>query len=229
MGMFLAPYVAPALAAVPSESSDDGPSFLGFVVCGVFLVVGVRMLVKERRLRSAGIRVPGVVTHLAPSMKARGNTIYHPVFAFTTADGRELQVRSPVGTDMPGVSPGQHVTVVYEAANPEDARIDTPTGRGALFAWLFVGFAVVFLILQLFPGAIDAIPGYVMLFAMGVLIALIGAVVIRQAGRRRRRARRVDEVTGAVVTLVQAPSYFAGGVFVLIGSIMTLVAIFTAS
>lgn len=237
MSMFWAPYVAPWPGAVAAGSSSggDGPEVIGAVVCALFVVLGIRMLVKDRRLRSTGIHVPGVVIRLEPSMKTRGGTIYHPVFAFTTVEGIQLQVRSPVGTDKPGVAPGQQVTIVYEAAKPEEACIDTPAGRGVLIAWPLIGFSAIYGILLLFPGRIgaiperiDAIPGNVMLFLMGALLIVAGIMVIWHAERRRRRAQGVGEVAGTVVTLVQAPSNLAGGIVVLIGSIMVLTAIVIA-
>lgn len=229
MSMLWVPYVAPPLLApVPSGSSGDGPQVLGLAICGILLLIGIRTLLKDRKLRSEGVRVPGVVTGLDPSRTSKGSMVYHPVYSFTTAEGRQLQVRSPEGSNLPGVSPGDRVTVIYVTENPEEARIDTPSGRGALFGWLLVAVAVLFLILQLNPGALDAVPGFVMLFCFGALAVLLGVMAIRQAGRRRRQAQNTHELAGAVVTMMQVPSYFGGGVAILIGSIMTLAAVFMA-
>lgn len=76
------------------------------------------------------------------------------------------------------------------------------------------------------PG--EGLPEFVTLFAFGALAIFLGVMVIRQAGRRRRQAQRMHEVAGAMVTLFQIPAYFGGGVAILVGSLMSVTAVFMA-
>lgn len=87
------------------------------------------------------------------------NTVYsYPVVAFTDSGGRNHTVRIPEGSSPPDWSAGDSLTVLYDPANPEDARTDSFTG--SLLLWLvpfvtgFVGtgfLIAVYVILKILP------------------------------------------------------------------------------
>lgn len=110
-----------------------------FVAFGLlFCCVGVRVVLTGRRLRETGVRVPGIVVRNQWSSGNQSGGTYHPVMRFTTADGRDLEIRSDVGSNPAHVSEGAQVTVVYDPMNPEKARIDSMMGRGGAVGVLFV-------------------------------------------------------------------------------------------
>jgi Protein of unknown function (DUF3592) len=54
-----------------------------------------------------------------------GQYMYAPVFFFTAADGKTYTVISKATTYSPSFGIGERVSVLYDPANPEDARIHT--------------------------------------------------------------------------------------------------------
>ena len=50
---------------------------------------------------------------------------YVPVFRFAAADGKTYTVTSGVGSSPPSFDEGEQVSVLYDPANPSDARIHT--------------------------------------------------------------------------------------------------------
>jgi hypothetical protein len=69
-------------------------------------------------------RADGVVIDLIVSRDSDSET-YHPRVRFTTAKGQSLEFTSSVGSRPPGFDIGEHVTVLYDPADPEDASIDS--------------------------------------------------------------------------------------------------------
>ncbi|OPX65312.1 MULTISPECIES: DUF3592 domain-containing protein [unclassified Methanoregula] len=102
-------------------------------------------------------RAPGIVVKTVEEIDE--DTVYsYPVVAFTDSGGRNHTVKIPEGSSPPAWSAGDEVTVLYDPANPEDARTDTFTG--ALLLWLvpfvtgFVGtgfLLAVFVIFRVIP------------------------------------------------------------------------------
>lgn len=105
------------------------------LVCGAVLVVIVR---KNRAFLARAQRAPGVVVGLGrgSSMGSGPNDTmrrsFAPVFRFTTIDGREVEVRSSVESNPPTYRPGDQVTVLYDPAAPEKAKLDKFSERGGL-------------------------------------------------------------------------------------------------
>ena len=117
-------------------------------VGAVFLVIGVVRLRSQIAFRRRAVRCQGVVTEYRERWShgagdSSGQTLYHPVLQFRTADGREVLTESRIGTSWRSVRPGDQVTVTYDPREPQHAY----PGRGTLglvLALVFVGFGVVF-------------------------------------------------------------------------------------
>jgi hypothetical protein len=74
---------------------------------------------RERRLRAVGERTDGVVTSLRWS-----GTKAFPVFRFQTPDGHIVAVKGQFGSSPPMYRDGDPVRVLYDPADPQNARID---------------------------------------------------------------------------------------------------------
>lgn len=99
-----------------------------------------------------GTPANATVVSMKPMQDGDGSSInYAPVFTFTAGDGQSYTVASDTGTNPPGFSVGQHVSVLYERNLPGRARI-------ASFAQLWL-FPVVFGVL----GAMTSAVGYFLL------------------------------------------------------------------
>jgi len=102
---------------------------------------------RGRRLTRTGERVPGTVVSLAWKQSLgseAGGQVCHPVLAFRTLDGREIQTATGVGSSRVIARPGEQVRVIYDPRNPSRAEIDTWAGRASWLPWLstVVGLAV---------------------------------------------------------------------------------------
>jgi hypothetical protein len=124
----------------------------------VFTLVGVAMLagaLLAYRHTSAFLadaaRAEGIVVEVIHQRSSDSST-YKPVVQFTTADGRQVEFTSDVGSSPPAHARGDKVAVLYRPASPAQARIDgfldlwlLPTilgGMGAVFALIGGGFFV---------------------------------------------------------------------------------------
>ncbi|MEU6241662.1 DUF3592 domain-containing protein [Streptomyces sp. NPDC047024] len=76
------------------------------------LWLGVRPLLVDRRLRRAGIEVPGTCRNVHVSENR-----YSTSFEFVTVDGSSAIYISPL-SDGAWASPGERVAIVYDPANP---------------------------------------------------------------------------------------------------------------
>ncbi len=109
-----------------------------FSAVGVlFAGLGFHSYRSTRAFLARAHRVPGVVVDLSWSRSRNGGT-YHPVLRFQTLDGRTVQATSDVGSRPAPARPGQAVTVLYDPENPQEARLDTMTGRGTLLGVIFM-------------------------------------------------------------------------------------------
>jgi len=114
---------------------------------GIFFAIGVIMLIVAffAWRSSAGFAehaasADGVVTDLVRRGSSRGVT---PVVEFTTADERKLRITGSVSSSPPAYARGEHVRVLYDAANPQGARIDSKLEMWFL-PLLFGGLGTVF-------------------------------------------------------------------------------------
>ncbi|MFB7836038.1 DUF3592 domain-containing protein [Streptomyces sp. NPDC056056] len=130
-------------------------------------IVAGRKALQARRLLRRGSVAQGAVTRLertqiAPgsdstsTTRSYGTTVYYPVVAWTTAEGRTMESRARIARPAGQVRPvGSRVEVRYDPADP--AQWTLPAD-GIAFWWLFVGMGSVFSLVGLgfFLGALSA-------------------------------------------------------------------------
>jgi hypothetical protein len=98
------------------------------------------------RFLRVSAKVDGRISHLERTSTGGGKFgqyIYAPVFFFNAADGKTYTVTSKDATRSPGFGIGERVSVRYDPANPEDARIHTffqTWGRAIVFGFCGVLF-----------------------------------------------------------------------------------------
>jgi hypothetical protein len=125
-------------------------------LAAVFVVYAVNSRRESRRFAAGAARAQGVVVDLVagptPGPQSTG-TLSYPVVRYRTVDWREVVFRSDFGAQPPPWRPGQPVTVLYDPADPQQARIETAarsTGLPALFVVLAVGMAGIATVVVLF-------------------------------------------------------------------------------
>jgi type II secretory pathway pseudopilin PulG len=151
----------------------------------IFLAVGVKTLVDSQRFQARAVATNGVVVEIAEGVESvrRGSgdnwyyedvTIFHPVVRFVTAREQEVRFRASEGSEDPSrYGVGDSIGVLYDPANPRDARLDTWVSRRG-----------------------DSIT----LVAIGLGLVVLGAVgvwLLRSPGRAARRAAQQQRHRGA--------------------------------
>jgi hypothetical protein len=127
-----------------------------FVIGPIFLLVAAILALGTRSFLQHATRARATITALELRTDPEDQTVsyYYPRFVFTTPDGRPFSISSNTGTNPPAFKLGQRVDVLYDPANPGDARIDT-----AVQLWLvpmvlsfiglvFICIAAVFLMVE---------------------------------------------------------------------------------
>jgi hypothetical protein len=127
-----------------------------WAVAAVFVAYAIRGRRESRQFAAGAARAQGVVVELvggpAPGPQTPGMLSY-PVVRYRATDGQEVVFRSNFGARPSPWRPGQPVTVLYNPANPQEARIETSarsTGLPALFVVLAVGMAGIASVVVLF-------------------------------------------------------------------------------
>jgi hypothetical protein len=147
---------APDIAQAQQKQLQNNRKVAPFL--GVFAIilvsVGIYQSIKMTRLEAAGLRAQGEVVGLKDeysSGSGGGHYSYYAIVRFRTEKNATVEFKDNVGSNPPTHRPGDKVTVLYLADNPrQEAVID----RGLLFNW--------------------AIPGVIFLFAVFVVLILIG-------------------------------------------------------
>lgn len=124
----------------------------------VFGGIGVSGLVKARRLRGRGVTTEAVVvarqgTFSPGAGGASAQRSQQPVLMFTTREGRQVQVTSPVGTSHSTLVPGHTVTVHYDPRHPE--KVSVPENEAGTYR-LFLAIGVLMLALLAGYGILGA-------------------------------------------------------------------------
>jgi len=126
----------------------------------VFLAVGLGMFAggflawrSHAAFAAHALRADGIVVDQARSSGSKGGTMYSPVVEFSTADGRTVRVTGSVSSSSPSYARGDHVPVLYDPANAEQARLDSfmeawfvtliMGGLGSVFGLIGGGFLFV--------------------------------------------------------------------------------------
>lgn len=142
------------------------------IISGVFSTVGVGMLVGSffvfsntssfirRAVEAEGKVIDLERSRSSSSSGSSSSTMYRPVVEFTTATGKRIEFISSVGSSPPSHRVGEAVTVLYNPADPQSARIKS-------FFQLWFGFLIVS-----FLGLVFAAIG-------------LGMIFVRSRGRKR--------------------------------------------
>jgi hypothetical protein len=155
---------------------------LGGAIC---LVVGVKALVDARVFVAKAAAANGVVVDVAGAVervqkRSPGGdwydedvTVFHPVVRFVTAREQAVRFQASEGSSDPfAYGAGDSIRVLYDPANPQDARLDMWASRWG-----------------------DSIA----LGMVGLVLAALGALgfwLVRSPGRAARRARQNQDADG---------------------------------
>lgn len=142
------------------------------ILSGVFGTVGVGMLAGSffilshtRGFIAGASEAEGKVIALDRSTSSSNSgsrsTAYRPVVGFASGTGKRFEFTSSVGSSPPSHRVGESVTVLYNPADPSNARIKS-------FVQLWFGFLIV--------------------FVLGLVFAAIGLGMIFVRARGRSRA-----------------------------------------
>lgn len=122
-----------------------------FWIVGIlFLLIGLGLLTggffmwrSKADFVAHALHADGTVTGLDYQRSSKGSGTYHPLVQFTAQDGNIVNFTSDSGSRPAAYSRGDHLPVLYAAANPEDAVIDS-----FIDLWLgtliFAGLGLVF-------------------------------------------------------------------------------------
>lgn len=115
----------------------------------IFAGSGTFGLLKARRLRGRGVTTEAVVVGRQGTFSpggggASGQWAQQPVLMFTTREGRQVRVTSPVGGSHSTLFPGHTVTVHYDPADPE--KVSVPENEAGTYR-LFAAIGVLILVL----------------------------------------------------------------------------------
>ncbi len=141
----------------------------------IFFVVGVRLLVDSQRFLAKAATANGMVVDVAQVVRRerRGSndhpyyvdvTYFHPVVRFVTVPEQIVQFQASEGSANPSdYRVGDSVRILYDPANPRNARLDTRFSRWG---------------------------EDITVIAVGLCFVVIGAVIYRFTRPRGRAARR---------------------------------------
>ncbi len=120
----------------------------------VLLAIAVLTAIFTARSLATEKSAAGEVIDLVPIADQNGQTLYHPVVAFSLPDESQQVVQLNEGSTAPAYTRGQQVTILYDPAQPRSARIRS--SAGSVFQWfvsLITGLlGVIFLAVALVVG-----------------------------------------------------------------------------
>jgi Protein of unknown function (DUF3592) len=142
--------VAPARSGSGSSHRRDA---VASVVLIVFMLAGVvllglsgKSLMDDRRFLAKAAVATGVVVDIARVVDQDDKVAYYPVVEFTTAREQVVRFEADEATSDPDRQLGASVRILYDPANPHDARLDTFMSRWGLsivMGMLGLGFVAV--------------------------------------------------------------------------------------
>lgn len=126
-----------------------------FLLVGLGMLIGAGLLVRNTQsfvARAASAQ--GQVVDLIPSRSSQNSsTTWAPQVRFTAADGQVVEFQSSTSSNPPAYARGETVTVLYDPATPQSARLKglfslwggplILGGLGAVFFLIGLGFLLV--------------------------------------------------------------------------------------
>jgi hypothetical protein len=122
--------------------------FLFAGIAALMLVIAVLTGVSTARRLATEQSALAQVIEMTERRSSEGSIFYYPVVAFDLPTGQRQRVQLGEGSWPPAHRVGDLVTILYQPANPLDARIASGDGIIALWIWtivtgaLAVGFAL---------------------------------------------------------------------------------------
>jgi hypothetical protein len=126
------------------EMRFDLPSLLVVIVFGLGCIAcGVWMMRNMKRAAAKSIPAQAKVVDVECEMAITGPSVYFPVFEFTTAEGRQVRVRSSIGSAQKLHEVGDLVDILYDKENPEELiQKGSPAATFAVLV-LFIGIILI--------------------------------------------------------------------------------------
>ncbi|MBL8050685.1 MAG: DUF3592 domain-containing protein [Anaerolineales bacterium] len=125
------------------------------LIGGLMALIAVFLFVRTRMFMNTAQEVKGTVVRMVYSHSSDGGGGYSPVYQFKTIEGRLVEKQDSLSSNPPMFKEGQTIDVLYEPANPENARIKKwmslyflPLLLGGM-GLIFGGIGVVLLIFRL--------------------------------------------------------------------------------
>jgi hypothetical protein len=110
------------------SGARKGPTLLFwiFLLIGLGLLGGAAFLVVDTRNDIARAdKADGTVVALIGERDSDGDTMYYPRVRFITRSGNPVEFTGSVGSSPAAFDVGEPVAVLYDPAEPEEARIDS--------------------------------------------------------------------------------------------------------
>lgn len=127
----------------------------------VLMTIGLVSLVRTRAAIKNWRRATGTVLEMVKRGRTKGgNLMWTPRVRFTAMDGREIEFVEWGAQYPPRFQMGESVTVLYQAENPEKARILTTHWEMYWFAYLCLGLGTVFLLSGILLGSVFFVAEY---------------------------------------------------------------------
>lgn len=93
------------------------------LIGGLMALIAVFLFVRTRMFISNAQEVKGTVIRMVYKRNSKGGGGYSPVYQFKTIEGRLVEKQDSLFSNPPMFTEGQTIDVLYEPANPENARI----------------------------------------------------------------------------------------------------------
>jgi hypothetical protein len=121
-----------------------------------FLALGASCYNRAAHFKKTAVKALGTVIELKEDSSggAQSHTVYYPIIRFVDKAGQEHTLYSSSGSYPPAYEVGEHVSVLYDPANPKEAKVNTFSDL-----WLWP------LILGIFGGC-ELLAGLFLLFAV---------------------------------------------------------------
>ena len=131
-------------------TTNPVPLWVPWALVGVgtaALIGGALMALGSRQFLSRAAEAQGEVVALEERTRIKSpHPLIHPVVVFKTLSGQSVRFTSPSGSFPPEAAVGDRVSVLYQAGQPEAARIRSFSSLW-LFPLVFGGVGLAFLLL----------------------------------------------------------------------------------